>query len=92
MTFDDFYKQGYQITATEIVQQTSVINLAKFYSGDSLSDCEEDVFETIPTDDPIVYDILDPKGDQLTPYTADNALTTEEDVYKFITNLPSNNN
>lgn len=88
MTIKEFCKQGYSITATETVQETRTINLYDFQNHTPLEDCETRVDEYTSTGGPIVYDIFDPDGNQLTPYLDENALTSEEAVRKFIENLP----
>lgn len=88
MTIKEFCEQGYGITATETVQETRTINLYDFQNHKPLEDCETRVDEYTPTGDPIVYDIFDPNGNQVTSYLAENALTSEEAVREFIENLP----
>lgn len=92
MTIKEFCEQGYGITATETVQETRTINLYDFQNHKPLEDCETRVDEYTPTDDPIVYDIFDPNGNQITPYEAENGLTSEEAVCEFIENLSEEEN
>lgn len=88
MTIKEFCKQGYSITATETVQQTRTINLQDFQNHVPLESCDGEVYTSTPTRDPIIYDIFEPDGNQITPYKAENGLTSEEAVRKFIENLP----
>lgn len=88
MTIKEFCEQGYGITATETIQEIRTINLYDFQNHKPLDDCETRVDEYTPTGDPIVYDIFDPNGNQITSHLAENALTSEEAVREFIENLP----
>lgn len=88
MTIKEFCKQGYSITATETVQQTRTINLQDFQNHIPLESCDGEVYTSTPTGDPVIYDIFEPDGNQITPYEAENGLTSEEAVREFIKNLP----
>lgn len=91
MTIKEFCKQGYSITATETVQETRTINLKDFQNHKPLEDCDYRVDEYTPTNNPIIYDIFEPDGNQITPYETENGLTSEKAVRKFIENLPERN-
>lgn len=91
MTIKEFCKQGYSITATETVQEIRTINLKDFQNHKSLEDCDCRVDEYTPTNNPIIYDIFEPEGNQITPYETENGLTSEKAVHKFIENLSERN-
>lgn len=88
MTIKEFCEQGYSITATETVQQTRTINLQDFQNHIPLESCDGEVYTSTPTGDPIIYDVFEPDGNQITPYETKNGLTSEEAVRQFIKNLP----
>lgn len=88
MTIKEFCERGYSITATETVQQTRTINLQDFQNSVPLESCDGEVYTSTPTGDPIIYDIFEPDGNQITPYETENGLTSEEAVHNFIKNLP----
>ena len=92
MTIKEFCQQGYGITATETIQEIRTINLYDFENHKPLEDCETRIDEYTPTGNPIVYDIFDPNGNQITSHLAENALTSEEAVREFIENLPEEEN
>lgn len=92
MTIKEFCEQGYSITATETVQQTRTINLQDFQNHIPLESCDGEVYTSTPTGDPIIYDVFEPDGNQITPYEAENGLTSEEAVCEFIENLSEEEN
>lgn len=88
MTIKEFCEQDYGITSTETINETCTTNLQDFQNNKPLEDCETRVDEYTPTGDPIIYNIYDPDGNQLTSNLAENALTSEKAVRQFIKNLP----
>lgn len=88
MTIKEFCEQGYGITSTETINETCTIKLQDFQNNKPLEDCDTRIDSDDPTGDPIIYNIYDPDGNQLTSNLAENALTSEEAVRQFIENLP----
>lgn len=88
MPLSEFIKKGYRIYAQEPVIQTEEINLTDLENNVPLDECQADVIDSTSDDtEEIVYDILNPDGDLLSPYDYKKGLTTEQAVRDFIEKL-----